>query len=202
VTKNTRKNTRTPHARALGLLLTSYVLLYVAYLSARSPWVYGAFQGTGSIDYLELSIHDLARYPVVNSPLGGTPAISTLLGAPAPVTLLLVAAALATLTYITRTGLFAIVGIAATWLSRQSVYDTANLLTGPAGEGRFSIYEDQLTMYLTSCWVIMFVSGLLAIQVTCIDRLKRAETGEEGLLDSIYAVQQSTVNRYSKVLKK
>lgn len=194
--------TRTPRARALGLLLASYILLYITYMAARSTWVSGAFQGVNSIDYIDLSLYDLANYPVINSPLGGKPAINTLLGHPAPVALLAIAAVLFMLTYVMKTGLFTIVGILTVWLAHQSVSKTMNLLLSPTGEGRFVVYDDILTMYLASCWAIMFVSGLFAIQITYIDRMARAETGEDGILDSIYAVQKTTLNRYSKVLEK
>lgn len=194
--------TRTPRARALGLLIASYVLLYITYMAARSTWVSGAFQGVNSIDYIDLSLYDLANYPVINSPLGSKPAINTLLGHPAPVALLAIAAVLFTLTYFMKTGLFTIIGILTVWLAHQSVSKTTNLLLSPTGEGRFVVYEDILTTYLASCWAIMLVSGLLAVQITYIDRIERAETGEDGILDSIYAVQKTTLNRYSKVLEK
>ena len=194
--------TRTPRARALGLLVVAYVLLYITYISTRSMWVSGAFQGVNSIDYIELSLYDLANYPIVNSPLGSKPAISTLLGHPAPAALLAIAAILFTLTYVMKTGLFTIFGVLTVWLAHQSVSKTTNLLLGPAGEGRFVVYEDTLTMYFASCWAIMFIAGLLAMQITYIDRIERAETGEDGILDSIYAVQKTTLNRYSKVLEK
>lgn len=194
--------TRTPRARALGLLITSYVLLYITYISTRSMWVSGAFQGVNSVDYIDLSLYDLANYPVINSPLGSKPVVNTLLGHPAPVALLAIAAVLFTLTYLMKTGLFTIVGVLTVWLAHQSVSKTMNLLMSPAGEGRFAVQEDTLTMYLASCWAIMFISGLLATQITYIDRMERAETGEDGILDSIYAVQKTTLNRYSKVLEK
>lgn len=194
--------TRTPRARALGLLITSYVLLYIAYMSARSPSFVGAFQGVDSVQRVNLSLYDLANYPVLNSFLVNKPVVSTIMGSPAPVALLAIAAVLFTLTYVMQTGLFTIVGILTVWLAHQSVNSTANLLLSPAGEGRFTIHEGALTTYLTFCWFVMFVSGLLAAQITYIDRMERAQTGEKGVLDAIYAVQQTALNRYSKVLEK
>lgn len=194
--------TRTPRARALGLLITSYVLLYIAYMSARSSSFVGAFQGVDSVQHVNLSLYDLANYPVLNSFLVNKPVVSTIMGSPAPVALLAIAAVLFTLTYVMQTGLFTIVGILTVWLAHQSVNSTANLLLSPAGEGRFTIHEGALTTYLTFCWFVMFVSGLLAAQITYIDRMERAQTGEKGVLDAIYAVQQTALNRYSKVLEK
>lgn len=191
-----------PRKRALGILVAAYCVMYSMHSSAHTPLVSGAFNGENKIDYIDLSLYDLAEYPVINSPNGGKPALTMLLGSPAPITLLILSLLLLTAGYLLKTGLFAVIGVFTAWIARQAVSRTLVLLESSTGERRFTVYTDYATTYLTLCWLVLFLSGLLAAQLTYMSYLSKLETGEDGVLDSVYAAQKTVIERYTKVVSK
>ena len=104
--------------------------------------------------------------------------------------------------YLLKTGLFAVIGVFAAWIARQAVSRTLVLLESSTGENRFTVYTDYATTYLTLCWLVLFLSGLLAAQLTYMSYLSKLETGEDGVLDSVYAAQKTVIERYTKVVSK
>jgi hypothetical protein len=167
------------------------------------PWFTGAFDNQGIITWLPLKLADLASYPVIESPLGGQPIMYTVLGQPAPLFWIALAVLLGIVSYMARTGLFAMLGIGAVWMAKAAAFGAQAYALGLNGQGRFAVNEGGLYAFVDSCWFLIVMLVILGVQLTYashVEKLRHVALGkdvEPGVLDGVNAIQTALIERIS-----
>ncbi len=195
---------RGPYRRALAISMLTFTVGLLAWNASLTTWFTGAFARDGQIVWVNLRPSDLANYGMLEGPTGGIPATYTMFGHTAVHVWLALGIAFGVLAVFLRLGLFSMGGIAMIWLARTTAVSMHDALLSPAAEGRFAVRGAEFLNFLDLTWMLMALLGVLTIQVTYANSVKRRDAlraGQEpepGVLDVFTNIQSSIVGRYTR----
>lgn len=195
---------RGPQRRALAISAVAVFAMAAAWNSLAGVWFTGVFSSGETTAAFNVTVQDLAHHGLVQAPTGAIPVTYSIGGVPAPKAWLIAAAAVTVLATVLRLGLFSLVGVVLTWLSRASALAAEKTLMSEAAGGRFARNGVEFANFIDLCWVVMALGVVLSIQLTyaaAVDRRQREQRGEQalvGVLDTVQGVGENLFNRFNR----